>query len=169
MPDSREFPAAAATIREFKANETVFGRYVLCHVLGRGGMDVVWLAFDEQLERKVALKFLPEMIVYDRAALDDLKRETRRSLQLTHPHIVRIHDFVSDSHMASISMEYVDGQTLGNLRSERESKVFEPCELADWVAQICDALDYAHTKVNVVHRDLKPSNLIVSRAGDVKN
>src|ERR1039458_6248291 len=85
-----------ATVRGFVQGQRLFDRYVLQRILGRGGMGVVWLAMDEKLERNVAMKFLPELIKLDSAALDDLKRETRRSLELTHAHIVRIYDFVDD-------------------------------------------------------------------------
>ena len=76
------------TLREFVSGQKLFNRYRLIKTLGRGGMGVVWLAFDEQLERDVALKFLPELLVLDKAAMDELKRETKRSLELTHHHIV---------------------------------------------------------------------------------
>ena len=72
----------------------MFGRYKLVKVLGRGGMGIVWLARDEELERDVALKFLPDLIIHDAAVLSDLKRETKRCLELTHKNIVRIYDFV---------------------------------------------------------------------------
>jgi serine/threonine protein kinase/Tfp pilus assembly protein PilF len=131
-------------------------------------MGIVWLARDEELERDVALKFLPDLMIQDRALLDQLKRETKRCLELTHPHIVRIHDFVHDDRSGCISMEYVDGETLSNLRAEKEQKVFEPPEIADWLAQLCNALDYAHNRAKVIHRDLKPSNLMVNKRGDLK-
>ena len=99
---------------------------------------------------------------------DELKRETKRSLELTHKNIVRIYDFVQDTQSACISMEYIDGDTLSNLRADRESKVFETHELAEWVTQLCDALDYAHNHARVVHRDLKPTNLMVNQRGDLK-
>jgi serine/threonine-protein kinase len=146
----------------------VFGRYKLIKVLGRGGMGIVWLARDEELERHVALKFLPDLMIHDRSLLDQLKRETKRSLELTHPHIVRIHDFVHDERSGCISMEYVDGETLSNLRSQKEQKVFEPPEIARWISQVCDALDYAHNHARVIHRDLKPGNLMVNQRGDLK-
>ncbi len=87
----------------------------------------------------MALKFLPATVVYDRSLLNDLKRETRRSLELTHRNIVRIHDFVHDQSSACISMEYIDGDTLSNLRAEKEAKVFQPEEIAAWTSQLCDA------------------------------
>jgi serine/threonine protein kinase len=67
-------------------------------------MGVVWLAHDEVLDRDVALKFLPEIIIHDRAVLEDLKRETKRSLELTHKNIIRIHDFIHDVISGCISM-----------------------------------------------------------------
>jgi TolB-like protein/cytochrome c-type biogenesis protein CcmH/NrfG len=65
-------------------------------------------------------------------------------------------------------MEYIDGETLSNLRAEKEQKVFEPDEIADWTGQLCDALDYAHNHAKVIHRDLKPANLLVNQRGDLK-
>jgi serine/threonine protein kinase/Flp pilus assembly protein TadD len=146
----------------------VFGRYQLIKVLGRGGMGIVWLARDQELERDVALKFLPDLMIQDRALLDQLKRETKRCLELTHPHIVRIHDFVHDERSGCISMEYIDGETLSNLRAEKEQRVFDPDEIATWISQLCDALDYAHNHANVIHCDLKPANLMVNQRGDLK-
>jgi serine/threonine protein kinase len=156
------------TIRDYAAGQKVFRRYTLIRTLGRGGMGVVWLARDNELEREVALKFLPDLIVHDRAVLSDLKRETRRSLELTHKNIVRIYDFVHDEGTGCISMEYVDGDTLSNLRVDRPSKFFEPHELTAWIKQLCEALDYAHNHARVVHRDLKPSNVMVTQRGDLK-
>lgn len=158
-----------ATIRAFAAGQRVFNRYELVRQLGRGGMGVVWLALDGELgNRQVALKFLPEIVAMDKAAVADLKRETRRALDLTHLNIVRIYDFVSDGRTAGISMEYVDGDTLSALRSERPAAVFEAEEIAPWVGQLCAALEYAHTNAMVAHRDLKPSNLMVDGKGTLK-
>jgi serine/threonine protein kinase len=157
-----------ATIRDFAGGQKVFHRYTLIKTLGRGGMGVVWLARDEELERNVALKFLPELIVHDRAVLGDMKRETRRSLDLTHKNIVRIYDFVHSDQSGCISMEYIDGDTLSNLRADKPHKVFEPHELAEWTSQLCDALDYAHNHARIIHRDLKPANLMVNQRGDLK-
>ncbi len=148
--------------------QKVFGRYKLVKVLGRGGMGIVWLACDEELERDVALKFLPDLMIQDHSVFDQLKRETKRCLELTHPHIVRIYDFIHDERSGCISMEYVDGETLSNLRAEKEQKVFEPDEIATWISQLCDALDYAHNHAKIIHYDLKPTNLMVNQHGDLK-
>jgi hypothetical protein len=170
MSDETPAPANAldATTRDFANGQKVFNRYTLIKTLGRGGMGVVWLAHDDELERNVALKFLPELIVHDRAVLGDMKRETRRSLDLTHKNIVRIYDFVHSEQSGCISMEYVDGDTLSNLRADKPHKVFEAHDLNEWTSQLCDALDYAHNHARIIHRDLKPANLMVNTRGDLK-
>jgi hypothetical protein len=157
-----------ATLRGFVKGENLFGRYVLQRILGRGGMGVVWLAHDEQLDRDVALKFLPELITLDREAIADLKRETRHSLELTHPNIVRIYDFVQNSSWAGISMEYVEGETLSSLKVGQPDGHFEVEALRPWVRQLTEALEYAHTRAKVVHRDLKPANLMINHVGELK-
>ncbi|MEY2550977.1 MAG: eukaryotic-like serine/threonine-protein kinase [Verrucomicrobiota bacterium] len=156
------------TVRGFVPGQKLFGRYVLQAILGRGGMGVVWRALDEHLERDVALKFLPELIIHDPAVLDDLKRETRRNLDLTHHHIVRIYDFAQDSQSACISMEFVDGETLSALRVARPDRIFRPDELAQPMAELCEALTYAHGRAAIVHRDLKPANLMLTSKGVLK-
>jgi hypothetical protein len=168
MSDETPANALDATTRDFANGQKVFNRYTLIKTLGRGGMGVVWLAHDDELERNVALKFLPELIVHDRAVLGDMKRETRRSLDLTHKNIVRIYDFVHSEQSGCISMEYVDGDTLSNLRADKPHKVFEAHDLNEWTSQLCDALDYAHNHARIIHRDLKPANLMVNTRGDLK-
>ena len=165
MADDLDF---GATIKGFSPGQKVLGRYKLVRILGRGGMGVVWLARDEELEREVALKFLPEIVALDPEAVADMKRETRRNLDLTHPHIVRIHDFMSDGRTAAISMEYVNGASLSALKLEKADRIFTPAELRPWLEQLIDALHYAHAKAKVVHRDLKPANLMITREGDLK-
>ncbi len=161
-------PDPDATLRGPAPGQRVFGRYTLETVLGRGGMGVVWRAADELLQETVALKFLPDAVRWDPAAFEDLKAETRRARQLTHPNIIRIHDFVEDATGAAISMEWVDGATLTQLRMAKPARVFAPEEIMAWLPQLCAALDYAHTQAKVVHRDLKPSNVMLTRDGVVK-
>jgi serine/threonine protein kinase/Tfp pilus assembly protein PilF len=156
------------TALDATGGQRLFGRYTLIRILGRGGMGIVWLARDQELERDVALKFLPDLIIHDAAVLSDLRRETKRCLELTHKNIVRIYDFVHDERSGCISMEYVDGGTLSSLRCDKERKVFEVAELTDWMGQLCDALDYAHNHAHVIHRDLKPANVMVNQRGELK-
>jgi len=163
--DYREF---GVTVRGFAPRHRIFNRYILQRLLGSGGMGVVWLAQDEQLGRSVALKFLNDSLFQDPTALDELKRETRKCLELTHHNIVRVYDFIQDKDWAAISMEYVDGDTLRNLQSNKANGVYEPLELEKWIWQLTDALEYAHNTAKLVHRDLKPANLILNRRGDLK-
>jgi serine/threonine protein kinase/peptidoglycan hydrolase-like protein with peptidoglycan-binding domain len=157
-----------ATLRGLRAGTKVFQRYRLERQLGRGGMGVVWLARDQKLDLEVALKFLPDHLVHDEVALDDLRRETRRCMRLTHQHIVRVFDLVDDPHTAAIAMEFVEGKSLSALRLDRPNRVFTVEEAGPWVRQMCEALAYAHESGRIVHRDLKPSNLMLDANGMVK-
>src|SRR3954453_19804516 len=96
MPKAETSEAPAVTIRGAGAEQKLFRRYTLKRILGRGGMGIVWLAQDGQLDEDVALKFLPDLVSTDPEAVQELKRETKRSRELNHHHIVRIHDFVQD-------------------------------------------------------------------------
>lgn len=143
-------------------------RFTLIKELGRGGMGVVWLAQDTNLGEQVALKFLPPEVCHDPVALNDLRRETVRSHRLTHPNIIRIHDFHQQADgVAFISMEYVDGMTLNGWRLQQAKQVFTWEQLAPLVKQLCAALEYAHGE-GVIHRDLKPANVMMDRKGRVK-
>lgn len=156
------------TIRGHQKDDRVFDRFVLKKLLGRGGMGVVWLALDERLGRDVALKFAPEAIRYDEIAVEELKEETRKGLDLAHPNIVKIYDFLLDEDYAAISMEFIDGENLGGLRTRQPNKIFEPRQITMWTAQLLDALDYAHRGAKVIHRDLKPANLMLDRSGNLR-
>ena len=153
---------------EFAPGRRVFDRYKLEALAGKGGMGVVWKAADEKLERTVALKFLPDEVATDLEAVRDLKRETKRCLELTHPNIVRVYDFIQEGDKAAIAMEYVDGQSLLKRKVESPGGCLSVKEIAPLVAELCSALDYAHAKARIVHRDLKPANLLVTQAGDLK-
>lgn len=157
-----------ATMRGHQSGDLAFKRFALKRVLGRGGMGVVWLAEDTLLGREVALKFAPDTLRSDDAAIEELKSETRRGQDLAHPNIVRIFDFFLDDDHAAICMEYVDGDTLAKLRVLQPNKVFEPRQVARWVAQMIDGLSYAHRHAKIAHRDLKPPNLIINSQGDLK-
>lgn len=157
-----------ATIDGLNDGQRVFGRFTLKRLLGRGAMGVVWQAHDESLARDVALKFLPERVARDQEAIENLKRETRRALELTHSRIVRIYDFVQDAQAAAISMEYIDGSSLAALKLAQPAGHFEVEELRPLARQLCEALTYAHGEAKVIHRDLKPANLMLTSGGELK-
>jgi len=162
--DPKLDPALAALAKESRVGG---GRFTLLRLVGRGGMGVVWMSRDEHLRENVALKFLPQEIRHDPVALDDLRRETSRSRKLTHAHIIRIHDLYRAEQEAFISMEYVDGPNLSELRLEKTDRVFQWNFLEPLVKQLCDALEYAHRE-NIIHRDLKPANMMLDGRGRLK-
>ncbi len=144
------------------------GRYSLVKVLGRGGMGIVWLAQDARLNIEVALKFLPPQIRYDPAALDDLRRETARSRKLSHPNIIRIHDlYEAPNEDAFISMEFIEGRNMADLRVDEPARVFSWTFLKPLVEQLCAGLEYAHGE-RIIHCDLKPANLMLDKNGRLK-
>ena len=160
--------------------QKVFTHFTLKRLLGQGAMGMVWLAHNGNLNREVALKFLPQVLASDSLVLDELRRETLRCLDLSHHHIVRVYGLElgeagtgAGGKLAAIHMEFVDGLTLRELmhkrvKEEGKPPIFEVREIAGWVEQLCDALHYAHTKAKVAHRDLKPSNIMVNSAGEAK-
>jgi serine/threonine protein kinase/TPR repeat protein len=167
FPDDRSV-GQTIQVPRFAVGQKIFRRYILQKILGRGGMGVVWLARDEQLEKLAALKVLPETLYNDYASLDALKRETKLGLNLAHPNIVRIYDFQQDENAAAISMEYVDGPTLSDLRITKPHQVFSVRDLLNYLDALCDALNYAHTREKVIHRDLKPRNLMLNSEAELK-
>lgn len=146
----------------------VFERYRLKRLLGRGGMGVVWLAHDTELEKDIALKFLSEHLLFDSTAVRDLKKETRRGMELSHPNIIRVYGFFSADHIAAVAMEYVEGNNLSSLRDTRPGGFFEVDEIVGWTLELCSALHYAHTHAEIVHRDLKPANLMIDHKNRLK-
>ena len=143
-------------------------RYILRRILGRGRVAAVWLARDFKLEQEVALKILPESLLKDANAVERLKTETRRSLQLAHPQIVRTYDFIQDQGLAAIAMEYVDGWSLAPLRVDRSPQRYRLEEITPWVRQICAALTYAHTEAGILHLALKPANVMLNSRAQLK-
>lgn len=150
----------------------VFDRFEVRSQVARGGFAVVWKAHDRLLGKDVALKVLHTSFADDPAAIQEMKLETLRSRDLTHPHIVQTYDFVVDGPIIAIAMEFIDGETMSTLAAARPSGCFNPADIAAWMGDLCDALAYAHSalgnKKPVVHHDLKPSNFIVDRFGTAK-
>jgi hypothetical protein len=161
-----DLPETVASL--LKPGMVLFGRYELIRTLGRGGFGIVWHGKDRELDIDVALKFLADHIAASPDSVDDLKRETRYSLRLTHPHIVRIYNFIQEGSLVGISMEYVSGGTLPQLRASRHQRSLPVRDIGPLIAQLCDALEYAHTKPRIVHRDLKPGNLMLDARGELK-
>ena len=140
------------------------GHYRIESVLGVGGMGVVYLAHDERLGRKVALKLLPQSLVANEARLERLKREARTASALNHPNIVTIHEIGDVDGTQYIATEFIEGITL---RERMTRGPIPPNEALEIALQIASALSVAHA-AGIVHRDIKPENIMLRPDGYVK-
>ena len=141
------------------------GRYLIIRKLGSGGMANVYLASDQELGRRVAIKILDERHASDAQFIERFRREAQNAAGLSHPNIVTIYDRGEAEGTYYIAMEYVEGRTLKELLVARGPS---PLGIAiDYTRQILSALRFAHRN-GIVHRDIKPHNVIVDGEGRVK-
>ncbi len=146
---------------------TIAGRYRIEGRIGVGGMSTVHLAFDNRLERYVAIKLLAAHLADDPTFVSRFRREALAAARLVHPNIVQVFDFGFDSghHQHFIVMEHVPGNSCAELLRDRGHLDLD--QALDIVTQACRGLEYAHRN-GVVHRDVKPGNLLVSDSEVVK-
>jgi len=141
------------------------GRYKIVRKLGTGGMANVYLAEDQELGRRVAIKILDDRHASDNQFVERFRREAQNAAGLSHPNIVSIYDRGEAEGTYYIAMEYLDGRTLKELIVSRGPA---PIQVAiDYTRQILGALRFAHRN-GIVHRDIKPHNVLVDSDGRLK-
>jgi eukaryotic-like serine/threonine-protein kinase len=131
----------------------ILGRYRMERRLGAGGFGVVWLAWDEKLEREVAVKVIPR----ERGEGERVEREARAAARLNHPGIVAIYELASDDEDVYLVSELVRGRTLAELT---RAGAISDRDVARIGIALCEALEHAHAR-GVIHRDVKPGNVMV--------
>ncbi|HEX8174548.1 MAG TPA: serine/threonine-protein kinase [Pyrinomonadaceae bacterium] len=140
-------------------------RYRIAGLLGRGGMGEVYRADDLKLGQPVALKFLPERLLNDGAALARFHREVRVARQISHRNVCRVYDIGEVDGHHFLSMEYIKGEELASLL--RRIGRLPQDKAVEIARQLCAGLAAAHSN-NVLHRDLKPSNVMIDEEGNVR-
>ncbi len=135
--------------------------YRITEKIGEGGMGEVYLAEDSRLDRKVALKILPEHLSERADRRERFEREARAVSSLNHPHICTLYDIGEQDGIHYLVMEHLEGESLA-ARLEKGALPLE--QTLEYAIQISDALDRAHRQ-GVVHRDLKPDNIMLVKSG----
>jgi len=149
----------------FVPGAMVADRYRIVALLGRGGMGEVYRAEDLKLSQVLAIKFLPEKLSQDPAALARFHSEVRVARQVSHPNVCRVFDIGDADGIPFLTMEYVDGEDLSSL--VRRIGRLPQDKAAEVSRQICAGLAAAHER-GVIHRDLKPSNVMLDGAGKAR-
>jgi eukaryotic-like serine/threonine-protein kinase len=153
----------------------LLGKYNLLERLGQGGMAEVWKAFDERLQRHVAIKFMSASLQEDETFIARFVREARAIASLRHPNIVQVYDFETaapgtEHPLAYMVMDYIEGATLSEYLSmhSRVQKFPTELEILSLFFSISEAVDYAHQN-GVLHRDIKPANILLDRKHTARN
>lgn len=148
--------------------KTLNNRYVIEELLGQGGMSAVYKATDPNLKRVVAIKMIHTHLSGNPDFVMRFEEEAAAVAQLRHPGIIQVHDFNRDNDVYYMVLEFVPGETLqSHLKRLNDAGRRLPVKTAiEYMANICDAVDYAHQR-GMVHRDIKPANLMLNTLGQV--
>ncbi len=139
-----------------------FDEYKIISQLGKGGMATIYMAFQPNMERNVALKVLPKQHAKDPEFLGRFKQEAKLIAGFQHPHILPVFDFGEADGYTYLVMAYIEGGTLTDIL---QGEPLDKEQTIQYITQLSGALDYAH-KRKVIHRDLKPSNVLIGSSGN---
>jgi serine/threonine protein kinase/Tfp pilus assembly protein PilF len=165
--ESPAFAVAPELLTDDRAGASVgelIGHYRIESLIGVGGMGEVYLARDERLGRKVALKLLPKRLTADETQLSRFKTEARSASALNHPNILTVYEIGADGNRQFIAMEFIEGMTLRASLGCGRMNLPAALEIA---VQVASALAAAH-ETGVVHRDIKPENIMLRPDGYAK-
>ena len=140
------------------------GRYEIISQLGSGGMGEVYLAQDQPLGRRVALKVLPAILAGDPVRMRRFAQEAKAAAALNHPSIAHVYEVGQIGETHFIALEYVDGQTLSSYLKQTDNDL---SKVLGFLQSVAEALAKAHS-VGIVHRDLKPDNIMITKDDHVK-
>jgi serine/threonine protein kinase len=144
---------------------TLQGRYKIVRQLGQGGMGTVYEAVDQRLDTTVALK---ETFFADERLRKQFEREARLLARLHHPALPRVSDHFSEGEGQFLVMQYIPGDDLSEMMTQRRGGPFPAEQVLMWADQLLDALDYLHTQEpQIIHRDIKPQNLKLTARGQI--
>ncbi len=143
---------------------TRFGQYEIGTQLGVGGMGEVYLAIDTRLDRRVALKILPEKLADNEDRMRRFVQEAKATAALNHPNIAQIYEIGKERGLNYIALEYIDGKTLRHCFADVAPELRK---VLRWFQYVAEGLAKAHA-AGIVHRDLKPENIMIARDGQVK-
>lgn len=143
----------------------VIDNFRVVSVLGKGGMGIVYKAYDTRLDRYVAIKLLSSSVLDKERFVERFKREAKNQAKLTHPNIVAVYGFIEYSNLLGIVMEYVEGESLEKV-VDRQGR-FNLQDVIYILKHLLQGIGYAHQR-GFIHRDIKPSNIILNKEGITK-
>jgi DNA-binding response OmpR family regulator len=153
------------SIKGFEPGALIGKRYEIVSKLGQGGMGAVYKAKDRVLDEIVALKLLKEELISDDNMVDRFKYEIKLARKISHPNVIRIHDFGEIDNHYFISMEFCEGSELKDIMAE--AKILDIEKTVKFFKQMLSAMSVAHSE-GIIHRDLKPSNILITERDILK-
>jgi serine/threonine protein kinase len=166
-----------AKMTQFVTGEIIFkpeiligkklGKYEVREIIGRGGMAVVFKAWDTLEKRFKCIKMIPPQATADQLSLKKLRREVLNASEIAHPNVIKVFSFEEEEGMYFIVMEYLEGKTAAEKMAENDDDRLPEKEVLNIMKDVASALRESH-KRKVIHCDLKPQNIMFTREGEVK-